>query len=53
MIALSSKSLNGSCGFMSSFYPIFCTICIVVLKEVNTIIDGPYMVQLVPSFGGN
>ncbi|KIM48319.1 glycosyltransferase family 59 protein [Hebeloma cylindrosporum] len=28
---------------MSSSYPIFCTICIVVLKEVNTIVDGPYM----------
>ncbi|KDR84862.1 hypothetical protein GALMADRAFT_233298 [Galerina marginata CBS 339.88] len=28
---------------MSSLYAAFCTLCITVLKEVNTIVDEPYM----------
>ncbi|KAJ3513055.1 hypothetical protein NLJ89_g3163 [Agrocybe chaxingu] len=28
---------------MSSLYPIFCILCITVLKEVNTVVTEPYM----------
>ncbi|PPQ92704.1 hypothetical protein CVT25_014011 [Psilocybe cyanescens] len=28
---------------MSSLYAVFCTICVTVLKEMNTIVDEPYM----------
>jgi alpha-1,2-glucosyltransferase len=29
---------------MSALYPAFCAVCVTVLKEVNRIIDEPYMV---------
>ncbi len=29
-----------------SLYPIFCSIAVVVLKQVNTIVSEPYMVSV-------
>jgi alpha-1,2-glucosyltransferase len=31
---------------MSSLYLTFCVVCITVLKELNAIVDEPYMVRI-------